>query len=47
MVFTSVCSYVGWWLGDMISLFWAVILSALGAGIGLYIGRRLQHDYLS
>jgi len=47
IAFVTLGSYLGWWLGAKISLFWAVIFSALGAGIGLYVGRRLQHEYLS
>jgi hypothetical protein len=43
----SVGGCLGWWLGAKIGLFGAVIFGSLGAGLGLYMGRRLQHDYLS
>ena len=39
-------SALGWWLGKHIGLFTAFFFSALGAGAGLYLGRRLVRDYL-
>ena len=45
--FASAGGYLGWWLGAKINPFGAVIFCALGTGLGLYLGRRLQHDYLS
>lgn len=36
---------VGWWLGDTVGLFTAVVASAIGSGVGLYYARRLT-DYL-
>ena len=30
-----------WWLGDYIGIMTAVLLSAVGTGMGLYIGRWL------
>jgi hypothetical protein len=32
---------VGWWAGDRIGLFSAFILSIVGTGAGLYLGRRM------
>ncbi|MFL5496106.1 MAG: hypothetical protein ACJ8DC_17105 [Gemmatimonadales bacterium] len=37
----SVGGAVGWWAGDRIGLFSAFILSMLGTGAGLYLGRRM------
>jgi hypothetical protein len=34
-------SWLGWWLGDHVGLMTAFILSMIGAGFGLYYGRRL------
>ncbi|HEX3232929.1 MAG TPA: hypothetical protein VHR41_01945 [Gemmatimonadales bacterium] len=31
----------GWWVGDRVSLFSAFVLSVVGTGAGLYLGRRL------
>ena len=36
---------VGWWLGAYVGLFTAVVVSAIGTGVGLYYGRRLA-EYL-
>ncbi len=36
----------GWWLGEQMSLVLAVLLSAVGGGVGLYYGRRLFDDLL-
>ena len=37
---------IGWWLGSFSGLGLAVVLSAVGSGIGLYALRRLAEDYL-
>ena len=37
----SVGGVVGWWAGDRIGLFTALVLSVLGTGAGLYLGRRM------
>jgi len=37
----SIVGYLGWWLGDYIGIMTAVLLSAVGTGAGLYIGRWL------
>jgi hypothetical protein len=46
VVGTSVLGGVGWWLGEMLNLGAAVVLSAVGSGVGLYWGRRLFDDWL-
>ena len=37
----TIGGYLGWWLGDYIGIMSAVLLSAVGTGLGLYIGRWL------
>ncbi len=32
---------IGWWAGDRFGLFSAFILSMVGTGVGLYLGRRM------
>lgn len=46
IVISSVTSYLGWWLGDLFSLFMAVVFSAVGTGIGIYFGNKLKNEYL-
>lgn len=36
----------GWWLGELWALPAAVVLGALGSGLGLYWGRRLFDEWL-
>jgi len=36
----------GWWLGQKIGFATAVILSAVGTGVGLYVGYRWFDDNL-
>jgi hypothetical protein len=43
---TLVAGSAGWWLGDLWCLEAAVVLSAVGSGVGLYWGRRLFDDWL-
>ena len=31
---------LGWWAGEKMGLFTAFILSIVGTGLGLYVGRR-------
>lgn len=38
-------SSLGWALGAHLSLFTAVVLSAVGTGVGIYYGRKLARDY--
>jgi hypothetical protein len=38
---TILCSWLGWWLGDQIGLMTAFLLSMIGTGLGIYLGRRL------
>jgi hypothetical protein len=36
----------GWWLGGLWALPAAVVLGAVGSGVGLYWGRRLSQQWL-
>jgi len=40
-VITIICSWIGWWIGDLFGLMTAFILSMIGTGVGMYYGRRL------
>ena len=43
---TSFGGGIGWWLGGLWDLPAAVLLSAIGTGMGLYWGRRLFDEWL-
>ena len=36
---------IGWWLGNLVGIMTAVILSAVGTGVGIYAARRLADEY--
>ncbi len=42
----SVGSWAGWWLGSQENIWMALLLSALGAGIGIYFGRKFMNEYM-
>jgi hypothetical protein len=42
-----VVGYAGWWLGAKMSFFAAFALSSLGNLVGIYLGWRVNRDYLS
>jgi hypothetical protein len=42
----TIGSTVGWWLGAHIGITTAVMVSALGTGLGLWAGVRIATDYL-
>jgi hypothetical protein len=46
MVGATVLGSVGWWIGAHMGFMTAFILSMVGTGGGLYLGRRVAHDYL-
>lgn len=43
---TFLVGAVGWAVGQRIGLGTAVVLSAIGSGVGLYWGRRLFDEWL-
>lgn len=36
----------GWWLGAFVGIMTAVVLSAVGTGLGIYVARRVGSEYL-
>ncbi|MGH7515524.1 MAG: hypothetical protein ACREOQ_21690 [Gemmatimonadales bacterium] len=42
----SIGGALGWWVGDREGLFTAFLLSMVGTGIGLYLGRRIAERLL-
>jgi hypothetical protein len=45
MTGSFVCSSIGWWLGAFVGTMTACMLSVVGAGVGIYLGRRIAADY--
>ena len=43
---TTALGWFGWWLGALWALPAAVVLGAIGSGVGLYWGRRLFDEWL-
>ena len=43
---STLLSGLGWWLGARLDLAVAIVLGAVGAGVGLYYGRRFYDDWL-
>ena len=39
-------SWVGWAVGDRVSLFLGIVLSIVGTGVGLYLARRWLGDWV-
>lgn len=37
--------WIGWAAGEPVSLFLAFLLSIVGTGAGLYLGRRVARDF--
>ena len=37
---------VGWWAGEYVGFMTAFVLSMVGSGVGLYLGRRMAREYL-
>lgn len=36
---------IGWWLGAHVGIMTAIILSAIGTGVGIFWARRFSADY--
>ena len=43
----TVLGWVGWWIGDQVGLMTGFVLSSLGSVAGVYVGWRINRDYLS
>jgi hypothetical protein len=37
---------LGWWIGERVGVMTAFMVSMVGTGVGLYLGRRLARDHL-
>jgi hypothetical protein len=42
----TVLGWVGWWLGDQFGITAAFILGGVGSLLGVYVGWRINRDYL-
>jgi len=42
---TTIVSAVGWWLGSMVGMTTAFVLSVVGFGVGMWLGRKVVRDY--
>src|SRR5262245_53476850 len=45
LIGATVGGWIGWWLGDRFGLFVAVVLSAVGTGVGIYAARRIVAEH--
>ena len=43
---TVLAGSVGWAVGQLVGLGTAVVLSAIGSGVGIYYGRKLFDEWL-
>lgn len=43
----TVFGWVGWWMGDKIGFTTGFVLSVIGSIAGVYIGWRINRDYLT
>lgn len=46
LVSITLCSWLGWWLGDQFGMMTAYLLSFVGSILGVFVGCRLNRDYL-
>lgn len=42
----TVCGWLGWWIGEQVGFLTAFIVSGVGSCVGVYIGWRINRDYL-
>jgi hypothetical protein len=45
-VVATILGGIGWWAGALEGVFTAFVLSTVGTGVGLYLGRRLAAHLL-
>jgi len=43
----TVFGWIGWWLGAQVGLLTGFIVSGIGSAVGVYLGWRVNRDYLS
>lgn len=41
----TIVGAIGWWIGSPVGLMTAFILSTIGSGLGLYLGRKVADHY--
>jgi uncharacterized membrane protein YeaQ/YmgE (transglycosylase-associated protein family) len=41
----TVGSYLGWWAGSGVGIMTSFMLSMVGTGVGIYLGRRIAKHY--
>ena len=42
----SLGGWVGWWLGTQVNIWLALMLGAMGSGLGFYLYRRYLSEYM-
>jgi hypothetical protein len=42
---STIGGWAGWALGEPFGIMWAVILSGVGTGVGIYAAYKIIHDY--
>jgi hypothetical protein len=42
----TIFSWLGWWIGAKIGLMTAYIFSVIGGMVGVYVGWKINRDYL-
>jgi uncharacterized protein YcfJ len=43
----TVLGWVGWWIGAQFGFMTGFLLSGIGSVVGVYVGWRINRDYLS
>ncbi len=43
----TIFGWVGWWIGAKVGFWTAFMLSGIGSIVGVYVGWRINRDYLS
>jgi len=43
----TVFGWIGWWLGDSFGLMTAYLVGFIGSLVGVYVGCRINRDYIS
>jgi hypothetical protein len=43
----TILGWAGWWIGAQVGLMTGFVLSSLGSVAGVYLGWRINRDYLS
>ena len=46
LMVSSILGGIGWWVGDLINLVAALLISTVASLYGVYLGWKLNSDYL-